>query len=80
MQLSAEQLEQFDRDGYLFFVMMNGVRTMPAYGHTLTERDAWSVVAYIRALQASRTGATGAAQPAAQPTQQTAAIPAGGEP
>ncbi|MFZ4572799.1 MAG: c-type cytochrome [Phycisphaerales bacterium] len=68
------------RDGYLFFVIMNGVRTMPAYGHALTEHDAWSVVAYIRAIQASRPGATGAAQPATQPTQQTAATPAGGEP
>jgi mono/diheme cytochrome c family protein len=66
------------RDGYLFFVVMNGVRTMPAYGHTLTERDAWAVVAYLRALQATRDGATGAAEPS-NPIQ-TAATPAGGEP
>lgn len=44
------------RDGYMFFIIRNGVRTMPAYGHTLNERDAWAVVSYVRALQATRAG------------------------
>jgi mono/diheme cytochrome c family protein len=32
------------------------VLTMPSYAHALNERDAWAVVAYLRALQASRSG------------------------
>ncbi len=49
-------------DGYLFHVALNGVidvtgaQKMPGYAHALTERDAWAVVAYIRALQASSAG------------------------
>lgn len=46
-------------DGYLFNVARNGVvidgqQKMPGYGHALDEYDAWAVVAYIRALQASQ--------------------------
>ncbi|GJQ29951.1 MAG: quinol:cytochrome C oxidoreductase [Phycisphaerae bacterium] len=51
-------------DGYIFHTIRHGkpdaanpeVLTMPAYGHALNERDAWAVVAYVRTLQASRTG------------------------
>ncbi len=71
------------RDGYLFFVAMNGVRTMPAYGHTLTERDAWSVVAYIRALQATHEGTINdvpqSARPEVEKALEAAAQPAGGQ-
>ena len=48
------------RDGYLFHVTRNGLYDptgalrMPGYGHALDEEEAWSVVAYIRALQASQ--------------------------
>ncbi len=48
------------QDGYIFSVARNGVydaqgnNKMPAYGHALSERDAWAVVAYIRALQEAR--------------------------
>jgi len=48
------------RDGYLFHVTRNGLYgpdgslRMPGYGHALDEEEAWSVVAYIRTLQASR--------------------------
>jgi mono/diheme cytochrome c family protein len=44
------------RDGYVFHVAREGVRSMPGYAHALTERDTWAVVAYIRALQASQLG------------------------
>lgn len=47
-------------DGYIFNVARNGffdaqgVNKMPGYGHALSERDAWAVVAYIRVLQTAR--------------------------
>jgi mono/diheme cytochrome c family protein len=44
------------RDGYVFHVARQGVRSMPGYAHALTEREAWAVVAYVRALQASQEG------------------------
>lgn len=53
-------------DGYLFHVIRNGVPNapgqqpalkMPAYSQQLSERDAWAVVAYFRALQNARKGA-----------------------
>ncbi len=51
-------------DGWIFHTIRNGkpdaanaaILTMPAYGHALNERDAWAVVAYVKALQAARTG------------------------
>ena len=51
-------------DGYLFQVVRNGVgaegaKTMPGYGYALDAREAWAVVAYIRALQTSRRGEPG---------------------
>ncbi|MGP1272346.1 MAG: c-type cytochrome [Phycisphaerales bacterium] len=48
------------RDGYLFHVARNGlydpngVLRMPGYKHAIDEREAWGVVAYIRALQTAR--------------------------
>ncbi len=44
------------RDGYIFTIARNGVRSMPGYAHAINERETWAVVAYIRALQASRAG------------------------
>ncbi|MBL8964159.1 MAG: cytochrome c [Phycisphaeraceae bacterium] len=48
------------QDGYLFSVAREGVwdvqgnNKMPGYGHALSERESWAVVAYIRALRESR--------------------------
>jgi mono/diheme cytochrome c family protein len=67
------------RDGYFFSIIRNGVRTMPAYGHALTERDAWSVVAYVRALQAAAEGTLGDV-PADKRDQVQLSQPAAGQP
>lgn len=54
---------QLHKDGYLFHTARYGLPgeggqppRMPGYAHALTESDAWAVVAYVRALQASRQG------------------------
>lgn len=44
-------------DGELFWVATNGRRSMPAYRFQVPERDRWTIVAYLRALQRT-TGAT----------------------
>lgn len=50
------------KDGYIFSTALHGVigpdgaQKMPPYGHALSERDAWAVVAYVRALQESQLG------------------------
>jgi len=62
------------RDGYIFHTILNGVGDtpdqlrMPAYGYALDERDAWAVVAYVRALQA-----TGLTTPAIEQAKRAAA-------
>lgn len=43
-----------ESDGYLFDVITNGVRTMPAYRKQVPVADRWAIVLYIRALQQSR--------------------------
>lgn len=46
-------------DGYIFHVIRQGLwkpdggNRMPAYGHVITEADAWAIVAYVRTLQAA---------------------------
>ncbi|MBS0190409.1 MAG: cytochrome c [Phycisphaerales bacterium] len=54
-----DQTQYTGKDGYVFNVIRNGVYTngeqkMPGYGHALSEKQAWAVVAYFRALQESR--------------------------
>ncbi|MCE2924896.1 MAG: cytochrome c [Phycisphaeraceae bacterium] len=50
------------RDGYIFHTIRNGVigpdgaAKMPGYAYNITPADAWNIVAYFRALQASRQG------------------------
>ncbi len=41
-------------DGYLYEVIRNGIRNMPAYDHLVPVDDRWAIVAYIRALQRSQ--------------------------
>ncbi|HLB58960.1 MAG TPA: cytochrome c, partial [Bdellovibrionota bacterium] len=40
--------------GYFFFVMGNGIRTMPSYRSQIPVEDRWAIAAYVRALQLSR--------------------------
>ncbi|MCA9242902.1 MAG: DUF3341 domain-containing protein [Phycisphaerales bacterium] len=40
--------------GHLFNTITNGFQTMPAYGHRVSTEDRWAIVAYVRALQRSR--------------------------
>jgi mono/diheme cytochrome c family protein len=40
--------------GYLYAVVANGYGAMPEYSDQLSVRDRWAVVAYIRALELSR--------------------------
>jgi len=57
---------QLYKDGYLFHTARFGLpgvegqpARMPGYAHALTESDAWAVVSYVRALQATRKGTIG---------------------
>jgi mono/diheme cytochrome c family protein len=52
-------------DGWIFHTIRNGKMAdpndptklnMPSYADKVSARDAWAIVAYVRALQASRTG------------------------
>ncbi|MDE3054179.1 MAG: DUF3341 domain-containing protein [Gemmatimonadota bacterium] len=41
-------------DGYLYWVISQGIRTMPGYAADISPDDRWAVVRYIRALQRSQ--------------------------
>ncbi|MCB2231555.1 cytochrome c [bacterium] len=41
-------------DGYIFHVITNGIRNMPAYHFQIPVQDRWAIVAYLRALQRSK--------------------------
>ena len=41
-------------DGYLYEVITQGVRSMPAYAQQIPIADRWAIVAYVRALQRSQ--------------------------
>ncbi len=40
--------------GKIYNTIRNGIRNMPAYGPQISPEDRWAVVAYVRAIQASR--------------------------
>ncbi len=44
-------------DGYIFGVISNGIRNMPAYRHQVPVADRWAIVLYLRALQRSQKAA-----------------------
>jgi mono/diheme cytochrome c family protein len=46
-------------DGYLYNVVVNGVRSMPGYGTQIPVADRWAIVVYIRALQRSQSAQRG---------------------
>jgi mono/diheme cytochrome c family protein len=41
-------------DGFLYWVISQGIRTMPGYAADISPDDRWAVVRYIRALQRSQ--------------------------
>ena len=41
-------------DGYIYGVIANGIRNMPAYRRQIPTEDRWAIVAYVRALQRSQ--------------------------
>lgn len=41
-------------DGYIYLTIRNGGALMPAYGISLTDRERWSIVAYIRTLDGAQ--------------------------
>ena len=41
-------------DGFLYWVISQGIRTMPAYAADISPDDRWAIVRYIRALQRSQ--------------------------
>ena len=43
-------------DGEIFRVITNGIRNMPSYAKQIPEEDRWAIIAYVRALEYSRTG------------------------
>ncbi len=51
--LHTERLQTIE-DGYLYEVITQGIRTMPAYAQQIPVADRWAIVAYVRALQRSQ--------------------------
>jgi cytochrome c5 len=43
-------------DGYLYHVIANGVRSMPAYRNQIPVADRWAIVGYLRVLQRAANG------------------------
>lgn len=41
-------------DGYIYSVIANGIRNMPAYASQIQVEDRWAIVSYVRALQRSQ--------------------------
>ncbi len=53
--LHQDRLRQVP-DGYVYAVVTNGIRNMPAYRHNVPLDDRWAIVAYVRALQLAGLG------------------------
>ncbi len=43
-------------DEELFSTITHGIRTMPAYGGQIPEKDRWAIIVYLRALQLAQKG------------------------
>jgi mono/diheme cytochrome c family protein len=74
----ANPAQQTWKDGYIFHTIRYGLvdtakpgeYKMPPYAHAVSVRDAWAIVAYIRALQTSREGTVNDAPESVRPTLQ----------
>lgn len=72
-------------DGYIYGTIRNGGNLMPKYGLSLTDRERWSIVSYIRTLDgatykppAAPADAAAAPAPAAAPAAPAPTAPASG--
>jgi mono/diheme cytochrome c family protein len=54
--LHAESVVERE-NGHIYNTIANGIRTMPSYGGQIPVDDRWAIVAYVRALQLSRSAA-----------------------
>lgn len=72
--LYKDRTQRQGTDGWIFNVARNGVwgpdgtNKMPGYAHAVSEYDAWSIVAYIRALQVAQSGTIDDVPPAQRDT------------
>ena len=64
--------------GHMFDVVTNGFGVMPDYKTQIDARDRWRIIAYVRALQLSRTGAATDIPGGDPDAANKAAQPAGG--
>lgn len=55
-------------DGYIYATIRNGGALMPAYGISLTDKERWSIVSYIRTLDGAAAPAAPAPAPSAPAT------------
>ena len=62
-------------DGWIFFVITNGLALMPAYRWPIPPADRWAIVAYVRELERTRLASATAAPASAEAP---AGKPAGG--
>ena len=44
-------IENWNKDGYLYSVISNGVGNMNSYAHQISVEDRWKIVAYVRSLE-----------------------------
>jgi len=66
----ASQTTREMSDGAIFDAITNGIRNMPSYNTQITERDRWSIVAWVRVLQRSQHGSTADMPAGTQPDPQ----------
>lgn len=53
----SERLRNVE-DGYIYYIIKNGIRNMYAYSHQIVTTDRWAIVAYVRSLQKSQNSPT----------------------
>ncbi len=71
--LLAEHAQKM-KEGQMFHVLTFGQNNMPSYASQLSREDRWSVIAYVRTLQAQ------AAPGSKTAASNVAAVPSGGQP
>jgi len=44
-------ITQARTDGWLFYTVRDGIRTMPGYSYAMVDKDIWDLVAYLRTME-----------------------------